>query len=317
MRYFILLFISVLAPALSAAPCEISKGGDPANAYRVRIVKFADGREVTIVGHNHGDRELPFQLYDLIKADDLANPEFSARLETLAARVEIASRQAAGDAEYFRDYLSRAKGRPFVGFESTEEIAHGNFENYALLRDGFKKALAKRGLAGGPAADGVIRVSLGPAFYLLLDQPQLAENLEVRGFESKEAIRAYDQASERAERALARLKELAFNDQKFLGGISGTDFQLWMLYDAFDPALDPPKILASIRLGEIPAAYRAATLDWMRARLDEMSTLKAREAAVADGMIGAGRSGILFMGEKHLEGVAAALARRCALTPQY
>jgi hypothetical protein len=312
-----LILISALGPTLWAAPCSISKGDDPANGYRVRIVKFADGREITIVGHNHGDRDLPFELYDLIKTEKLPNHEFSARLEALAGKVQMASRQAAGDVAYFRDYLARANGKAFVGFESTEQIAHNNFANYALLRDGFNEALAKRALERGPAAASVIQVALGPAFYLLIEQPELAKNLEIRGFESEEAIRAYDEASAAVEQAMARLKELAGLDQKFMSGISGTDFQLWMLYDAFDPVNDPEKILATIRLEEIPEAYRQATLEWLRARLNEMSTLKDREAAVADGMIGAGRSGILFMGEKHLEGVAAALAERCALTPQY
>ncbi|MGZ6480213.1 MAG: hypothetical protein ACXWQE_12970, partial [Bdellovibrionales bacterium] len=60
-----------------------------------------------------------------------------------------------------------------------------------------------------------------------------------------------------------------------------------------------------------PAAYKQATIEWVKLKLNEMAADKLREHDVVENILAAKASGILIMGSAHLGGVMTELQRKC------
>lgn len=307
----VLVFILSLAVNAHAAQCGLESADLGASSGRVRVISFPDGRTVYIVGHNHGDRDLPFELSRLLAGGPEGAQDFAGRLAELRSSVRQAEEHSDQDLVAFRALLAAHPEIKIVGMEATDEVVRNNLRSYANLYADFMEAAQGRGVAAD--AGPVVRVAVGPISYLQINEPGLFTGREIIGFESEEAIAAADQAEAEAERLYGLLKEQAAGDGEFLGNVAGTDFQLWMAYEKFDPERDSARYLHSIGEAAIPAQYRDLTLQWAAARLNEMAALKRRETAAARLISAAGGSAVIFIGAKHLDGITQEIEKSCRL----
>lgn len=92
-RISLSILLTIVAPSSFAAEipvdpsCKAKPVDDPRVQGRARRVTFADGREITIVGHVHGDRQL-YKLVDLMRSGQLyrlSDKEFEQLLRGIQA----------------------------------------------------------------------------------------------------------------------------------------------------------------------------------------------------------------------------------------
>jgi hypothetical protein len=309
MRTLLLATLGILfflSPVLFAAECRQNPDDG-----RLRAVEFPDGRRIFVLSHNHGDRVLPFALLKLVRSKELSNAEFRQGLAALGEKVRNAEGQIAQDTETLRQLLKDNPDLKFLAEESTNRIVQNNLENYALLEGGFNSAFKKRGLVPTEDEKRVMRVVLGPVYYIKLHEPERLLGREVLGFETDEANALEDAAEKRADALVDQLDELSKSNGKFISNLWGTRIQLWSLYDTFNPESDIPKIMASVHEDSIPETLRQPTLAWIRATLDDMAGYKRREVDISSGMIKSGKSGILVMGADHLKSLMTRLQGDC------
>lgn len=306
-------FIFVASLLAFADTCKVVSVSAGHNTDRIRLVRFTDGRGIWIVGHNHGLRDIPFELMRILRLsqDQADNANFTRQLDNLAARATTATREAIVDLEALRALISANPEIGFMGFESTQETWEGNLPNYARLQIRFDETLLRRGLTATTAQSQLPLVAMGPLSYLKINNPETLGDREVRGFESANVIKETELAAATAEKALADLRKLAAGDKKFLGNISGTDTQLWSVYTKLGSSVSEDSLRDLMKKAPIPAAYREATMIWFNARLVEMAGYKARELAVVENTLATGKSGVVVMGKKHLDSIADAFAKAC------
>lgn len=311
----ILFSLIVLSSLFSHAQtsCRIENPRSGTGAERTRLVRFPDGRELYLIGHNHGDRAYPFELSKLLsRSESLTARDFLEQLDALAQGIVVAARQAPEDLSYLRSLLTSNPRLKFVGFESTDEVLRNNLIQYTAFHNDFFAKLSQRGIEPTERLKNMILVALGPACFVKINEPSLFIDRTARGFESERATERAERAEAEAEGAHEELKKIAGHDREFMGNISGTDFQLWMqVYPGYVPERDDPKVIGKIEKAAIPEAYRQATMNWIVARLAEMAAMKQREIDVAEGMLATGQSGVLIMGERHMNSVASILKAKC------
>ena len=293
--------------------CQVQVQDVSPGDSRARQIFFPDGREITIVGHTHGDRSLPEDLLKLtlIPTQELSNEVFLEKLSGLVETVHFAKKHLPADQIFLKRLLQTQRKIQFVGFESTNAITQNNMHHYSLLHAGFIENFSLRGLHLSPDHSDLLLVAIGPVASLRILEPNLFNDRRILGFESEAATKAYARASEDVDAIRKKLDEVSRGDRKFQGNIQGTDLQLWQEYDHYVPVRDEAAFLASIASAKIPPAYRELTLQWARARLKEMRELKRREQDVVDNMVATETSGVLFMGYKHLISVSQMLAQKC------
>ncbi|MBY0315163.1 MAG: hypothetical protein K2Q26_06575 [Bdellovibrionales bacterium] len=296
--------------------CQIQIRDISPGDSRAHQIFFPDGREIIIVGHNHGDRSLPEELHQLtvIPLQELSNEFFLEKLSGLVETLHFAKQHLPADQSFLKRLLETQRKIQFIGFESTNAITQNNIHHYSLLHAGFIRNLKLRGLHLSPDLSDLLLVAVGPVASLRIREPELFNHRRILGFESEAATKAYALASDDVDAIRTRLNEASRGDKEFQRNIRGTDLQLWQQYDHYVPDRDETAYLASITSARIPAAYRELTLEWSRARLKEMRELKRREKDVVDNMIATEKSGVLFMGYKHLVSLSQILFQKCQNT---
>ncbi|NJM10497.1 MAG: hypothetical protein HC883_06540 [Bdellovibrionaceae bacterium] len=294
--------------------CEVT--ASPQNPERLRTMTMPDGRRIFVLGHTHGDREIPFALDRLVNqaTSGLSNTQFIEKLNALVSSAWAASAQADHDMRLITALLRENPDLSFLGFEATDKVTQNNLGEYALLKASFENTFAQRNLVPSKEQTNLLTVALGPVFSLKFGGAEEVAGLDLVGFESEASTKAADLASEEAETLKATLLLAGKDDPAFLKNVGGTDFLLWDLYDDYTPEIDDARLLAGIKRSDIPPAYRTATLLWIEARLKEMAALKRRERDVVAAMLTHGSSGLLLMGEKHLVSLSRELRRQCLST---
>lgn len=309
MQKTFLVFLIALAGPVWAEICDVVA---PPQSDRLEKIVLADGRQIYMLGYNHGDRELPFAMAELVKkrASKMSNQDLQAQIAQLAESVSTAVDEEKVDFEQLRGLLQGQPGLRFVGFETEDKYVHPNLENYQLMLNDFRAMVQARAPGEMTAEMDLERVVLGAAGALTLAEPDLFKDRELRGFESSNAGDASDKATRAADQALEQLKALAAGDTGFLSNVSGTKFQLEMMYSDYSAAMDSA-ILQKIQAAQMPERYRAATLGWVRLKLAEMAADKQREHDVVENIIATNQSGVLVMGSEHLSGIMDRLQKRC------
>ncbi|NJL24482.1 MAG: hypothetical protein HC902_04485 [Calothrix sp. SM1_5_4] len=160
-------------------------------------MRFTNGHSIYVLGHIHGDRELPFILDRIVNENQAQMPDtdFLARMESLALSARPAAAHFAEDANRLRDFLTARPDVSFLAVEMTQSTWRNNLENYALLHDSFKEAFRARGLAPSDAVANLPRVAMGPIAYLKLYEPESVEGRDILGLESESATVASEKAS--------------------------------------------------------------------------------------------------------------------------
>lgn len=301
--------MATLSPNLHGQTCEILAS---AKNERLQSINLPDGRQIFMLGHNHGNRELPFEMQDLVhsRAQKLSDAAFHKEIEMLHERVSIAISEMKTDTVQLRELLAENQGIRFVGFETEDRYARTNLENYRLMLADFRRLMQSRDPISTALEMDLEQVILGAAGYLQDTESKLFNSREIRGFESANGTSASEKATLQADEALESLRKTAAGDSSFLGNLSGTEFQLSLLYDAYSTANDE-EILKQVRSAAIPPRHRDATIQWVKLKLAEMAADKMREHDVVENILAAKSSGILIMGAAHLGGIMDRLRAKC------
>jgi hypothetical protein len=309
MQKIIFALVLVLTAPAWGKTCDVAV---PPHSDRLEKIEFPDGREIYMLGYIHGDRELPFKMAELVKtrAPQMTDQAIQSEIATLAGEAVFAADEEKVDVGQLEGLLKSHPELAFVGFETEDQFAIPNLENYQLMLTAFHSMVQKRGPASLPEEAVLERVVLGAAGTLRLSQPALMSSRQIRGFESANGTNASAAATVAAEEALDQVKALAKGDASFIRNINGTGMQLDEMYATYSPEMDAG-FLQQMQNAPMPEAYRNATVTWLRLKLAEMAADKRREHDVVENLLAANSSGILIMGSAHMDGIMTELQKRC------
>jgi hypothetical protein len=286
----------------------------PPQSDRLEKIQFPDGRQIYMLGHIHGDRELPFKMADLVKsrAKSLTNAALHSEISQLEEGASWALAEEKVDLGQLRDLLSQQSNLQFVGFEVQDRFAVANLDNYGAMLKDFQAMVSARVPEALSSEANLEHIVLGAAGTLRLTEPHLFINRQIRGFESANGSAASDKATLAAEEALDRLRALGKSDQEFMKNVNGTIMELDEMYSGYSATQDAA-LIQQIQSAEMPVAYRAVTIEWFKLKLAEMAADKLRERDVVANILAANASGILIMGSAHMNGIMTELRRQCLI----
>lgn len=305
---FLVLFLNLVS-SLAFGFCEITNVPGKISD-RTRRIEFPDGREFMIVGHNHGYREFPLKIFDLLTGPYKDSVSFRSALQLLLKQNKGAIVNSEADLEFLRAYLkSHENESGFVAIEATNQTAQSNLTFFKTLRDQLRIETSSRDLSLAPLLSRATLLSLGAASYLKFLEPDLFQQKTFVGFESAVATERHDVAFNKLKEAYDRLKAVSIGDSEFSRDIWDTSKQLFELYGNYDPRIDDEILKAAEK--KLPLKYQKEGMDWLRTSLEELKTKKERDKSVAEGMVSADKSGILVVGLFHLESIAQLLKKEC------
>lgn len=293
---------------LAFAACVIQQSEQ---SSRLQTLEYADGRRFYFLGHTHGSRQLPEALAKLVRADQGSEIAFAQAFRALPVN-PWALDQVSQDISLLRYFLADPK-IDFVAMEGTPATVQNNLREYAHLRRGFQQAFEIRQVEPNESHVEVLRVALGPVAYLQSSEPELFSKKSILGFESEQAIAEESEAERGTAAARAILMQAVGGDTKTAGRISGLEFSLWSRLEDYVPERDETRVLEQAERSEVAAAVRVPALSWLRALLHEIAATKKRERAVVENMLGVARSGVLVMGQEHIDSVMRELRRQCVI----
>jgi hypothetical protein len=184
MRKFLLVtFLFALSGPLFAEPCAVVA---PPKTERLQKILFPDGRQIYMLGYIHGDRQLPFQMADLVKsrAKKLNDSQLHKEIIKLVDQTTFALGEEITDVGQLRELLTKQPELKFVGFETEDRYAVPNLENYQALLKDFQKLVRARDPKALSDEQSLEHIVLGAAGTLRSTDPQLYETRQIRGFES-------------------------------------------------------------------------------------------------------------------------------------
>lgn len=275
-------------------------------------MRFPDGREIILVGHNHGDRDVPLRLSALVKSDSgkLSNQGFTAEVSAILKDNARALESVQEDVYFLRELLGKNTDIKFVATEATQNVAEKNLEYFKQLRERFSSQLYQRNLPGAGKNHDALLLATGPVNHLKIHEPGLFRGRYLLGVESEPASLKHDEALKNFDAARDRLKAQAAGDSEFLQKISETYGELMAIYAIYDPKAHDTLLLDAVRRNT-PQKYMPAAEKWMRTALAEMNAMKARDHAMATTMTERNDSGVLFVGLWHLDSLASMVQKRC------
>lgn len=280
-------------------------------AERTRSVRFPDGREITVIGHRHGDRSLSRQLAEqLFLKDTTALPE--RFLKSIRRDDPTAAQHAADDFVYLKRYLKRQTQAVFVGMESYDSNIPYHLQRWSGLKD----RLAQWEQTDPPpkvqrAKETIMQV-LNPNLYLYVTSPELFKKAYIKGFESEALENDEARIDQYREDLFTQVEAALADDQKHLEDMQETRAAFIFMNESYDPAVDNAKVMESVQTNpDIPPQHRPLILQWIAAELATLNARLMRDRVTSFNMVNEKRSGILFVGELHLNAIARLLQDAC------
>lgn len=298
--------------AFGAQFCEIRKATSDEIGQRSIGIKFPDGREIIVVGHNHGERENVIKLSLLAKKSqgELSDKDFVKELDSILEGSEKSVVQAKQDIQFLRSVLTKNPNIKFVVNEATQQEADENLEYFSNLKNNMYFQVWGRSLRRSQRYQDAIMGVTGAESYLKITEPHLFKDRKFLGLEDKAISGDYERSSEKFNEARDKLKLQAQHDPEFLKKISETYDVLMALYPKYDPKIHDRLLLDGV-VKNTPEKYKEASLDWMKAGIVEMQALKKRDRVTVDGLLNQNSSGVLLIGLWHLQSIARELQRHC------
>lgn len=303
-------------------PACVVRDGAPLSA-RSRAILFPDGRELTVVGHNHGTREIANGPIESLKRLSLFRGDVSAfRSEVLKTLADdpTASGDAADDVASLRELL-KSPNLKLVAVEASAETVATNLKSYAQIRRGFLAEISRRRLHD--ETSNIQAFAFGADFFLRLSEPALFTRRSFIGVEDANLGHAYESALKTLSQTSARVARATF-DPLVAPVVNSFLNALPTRYQSYRPEVDDAAILKEAR--RLFTASDAAKIDpYLRAQLAVMRAMKARDRHDVDQLLGelldkrlkpsatTKSSGVMFIGSSHLDSVMSLLRERCEL----
>lgn len=345
LRHFgcLLLFSMAVPPSAFAElnlslDCSIRSVSTPGLASRGRVIRFPDGREITLIGQNHGSRTGYQDIESLIDdAKRETNPKFLASLtykvnpvsdsteddaEILKdeAVVRERSREANQETAFLQSYLTSSahSNAKYVGIEGSPAAVSTQIEVMKRLRAKIHDEFSRRQIRNPALEAAILKSRFGATFYLRETEPGIFKDRKFLGYVS-------EKESEKIASSLAKLAEV----RRVLAS-ERTDAFVMTLDKIFEPydlsnvseaysdqgygGYNPEKDEARLRtrlLANFKPADRAVVLPYFDAKLALLKTAKLRDRSDAQTLVDQPSSGVMFVGRAHLESVATLLRTTC------
>jgi hypothetical protein len=268
--------------------CTIARADDGFFAASSRVVRFPKGLEITILGLNHGNRDLRGGSADLLS---------KAKSRIDLRRLVLADPAATTDAREAARYLSTNLAYfSFVAAEASASTVTANLKTYASIRT--------RVLKFGSEAEEAMKLGFGADFYIRLSEPRSPKLI---GVENEALGSAYLRSLPAMEKSAEVLKAAKFPTDT-AGRLSDFLNSMAARYPSFQP--DSDDFVREAR-AKFTAQDFAKIEPFLRARLAVMRAMKARDVHDVKVLLEQKSSGVLLIGRSHLDSIANLLREAC------
>lgn len=317
---FLSLIIFLLSTsAARAATCDIQEETDPRIAGRSESVTLPDGKKITIIGFQHGDRGFWRKVIDLLNQTRLSNSEFTQRLHKLLADVDSdfglkdkTIGMAQKNLSYLRDQMKSDSPLGFVADEARMEDSMAFQKLTPQVGSALYEQVWKRNLPPSPDYANTLLIVGGAATYLKMTEPSLFKSTSIVGFETDAAQNNAETTWNQFLATRAQLREAAKADPEYVQKMNETLDDIYSLYmtGPYDPAVHD-KIIHDELQKKLPKEHFDLAMKTVDALLTTMKATLERDQANARSMIKTHQSGILFIGQLHLKSVARYVKQFC------
>lgn len=165
---------------------EIPKAGAPPAGRSFSMV-MRDGREITVIGQNHGDSRQVVQLARIAEDTTTPNDTFLKKSESDVRSLQDTLTGFREEAAFLRNRAQAGK-LDFVALEWGPVLASLMSERLPVVLEISKQNFANRGLKSSRIRDDAFLVLAAPAKYLELTEPTILCGTKIIGIENDERM---------------------------------------------------------------------------------------------------------------------------------
>ena len=289
---------------------------------RSSIMHFSDGRSVTLIGHDHGDREQLRQFSRWLRkpGPELSTDDWKAHVEAFLKGNEKTARHAKDDLGFLRASLWNAGDPIFLAIEAQDGDVAGHIQNAMKVRSALLNAFVKRELDDPQFMRNVELVYMGAILYSTLYDTELKNTYDLVGMEGHpDGVRLQKvgkKAMRIAQLRLSRLKSKPDYDEVAVK--KSVQFVVDDMNQAYDDIamilIYDHKTIRDQIMGRFPSLdpqVRGSILNYLFGYLDYLRGMKKRDIFFSRKLANQEHSGILFVGEEHLDSLANLLQVQC------
>lgn len=309
------------AQAQNQPTCAVMQyTSDAPLATRRLEVRFPGGRQITIVGHRHGETKKVLALSQLATDHESSNPELLAAVRRSLSDlgVRLALQDFREEVPFIRSEIL-AKRIDFIAVENGKELFDLLDRESKFFKPMALSNLGRRGLAAPRLVDDAFLVYSGPTRYLRKIDPDLMKTVTVLPIEDDALMEQSLDSLGRVEVTHDKISNALAKDHPFrevLDKIYSNSFG--------KPVRNEPgnyyKILRQASEQEIrdyllsasPQSVREDIAVYVSELRKAMMELDLRDTKKVENLMKAKGSGVYFVGTAHLKSLAVKLAEACS-----
>ena len=304
MKFVILILALVAQSANAAKTCEIEQSGTPSGDERIFKIKFKDGRKLTVVGQNHGDRDLMFKL--------LAVPEGKGYFD----RIREVLKGSEGTIKHYQEdvLLLRAaarEGARFVGYETAEDVMPQIERFVSQINTRMNQhSVIHREKDPILVNDATLMIMGAPPAMRLLE-PSSLRNVSHVAFEEHSLNQGIDAAYDSFAKVKAELLALTGEEHEDFAAdlLQRVQYQFYDVFDPKDPEFQPR---ADRWVDDyVPEKYKEVARRLIAVSRPIYILNGRRDAWTARQILDRKTSGIHFIGAVHSHKIMLHLAEAC------
>ena len=292
---------NVATAAVSSAPCEIQVPGPGALLTgRSFSIRLRDGREISVVGQNHGDTRIVMDLARLGDDTTSANSKYLAQANGTLAKLSGTLRGFREETEFLRRRSAAGK-IDFVALEwgpTIMSLMSSMSKQFVRMA---RENLAKRQIVNEKLLDDATLVLLGPALYVksskivpVEDDEKMSESLDA----VDAAGAAYDELMAKFPKSDARFESW---EASFMNTIMNSAIVDTQSAETFVMRNGPGA----------PTTLRSEAEDYLRKIFTAAQLARSRDRHSVAKLLRQSGSGVLLIGASHVNSVADLLHAHC------
>lgn len=314
MKILVWSLLSLLVGVAQASDktCAVITPKGSGISERTRSITMPDGKTITIVGQNHGDRLDLRSIMDQISMKSETNSNWQWFLQSKLDNNKRAIQDASEEVPYLTEMLSKNPDIKYIGIEADPSTAPDHIKYSKKVQDDLLSEVSRRKITDMKTNPLVLGFA-GSAVYLKMTNPGLTKNKTYVGLESQEASKLHGEALDKYNAALDKLKAQidygSLEGQALGEKIDQTPGQFFSIYPNYNANMDD-KIMASA-LKNTPEKYKQSMKTWISSSLDEMKAMRKRDEAIAKNLNSLDASVVSTIGLAHLDSVMSYLSDTC------
>lgn len=299
-----IIFLSIRCEAAEICKFDFKQWGA---MHGKAQITFSDGREITIIGHNHGNSETNAQLIPAILEKKSSNAEYINKLLKLLNKSRLAIEQSKRELEYLHKRLSKDKNL-FVAIEATDSGAKIRNGMANWMDQISSQEFTMRNLHNPVLRRDVLLMLSGADGYLNLTEPGLFKNRPAIGVDDS-SLEDLPDIWRESDIRFSRLIDKVGKDSLVGLELIDTQNQISAKYTVLDKLSD--KNLIEKILQKVPAQYHVLTTSWLSEELKGARILLRRDIHIVNRLISQEQSGILLIGYAHLQSLMIRIQNEC------